>query len=252
MSSVGVWCTISAAEYPLLTHTLRPLLEHERVTAGVIVHTGSKPHADFGFLASTFEKVEEIHRDFGQGFNKSIEDGGYDQYSARNFALEAIEKKGVEWLLQFDADEYFDPAIISIVAALDHRYDAVCCSYYTLLSETEYWYEPRLEKTIRGTRLFHPHTLIWRTALGKRCAICPTSAKLHKNITRHCSVSFEQHPYWRILLLDEWMHFHLHCLLGKEHSEQRKRSAKIPRALPLSLVECIRAINHPEFKRGNE
>ena len=144
MSTIGIWCTVSEAEYKLLRHTMVPLLAHPAVTAAVVVHTGTLSPANAGSLAAAFHKVREIHRDFGQGFHKSIEEGGYDQLAARNFAIEQIEATGVEWLLQFDADEYFDASVISTVSVLDNRYDAVCCSHYTLLSETELWHEPRV------------------------------------------------------------------------------------------------------------
>jgi hypothetical protein len=235
MTSLGVWCTVSKSEYPLLIHTMKSFLEHQSVHAVVIVQTGNEPSSDFGYLRSRYSKVQEFHCDFGDGFDISLEEGGYDQKSA--------EATNVDWMLQFDADEYVAPELISKVISLDNRYDVALTSYYTLLSETHYWYEPRLENMFFGTLLFHPHPRIWRSALKKRCEICPKSAELYPNITRHASASFENHPYWHVFPINSWEYFHLHCILGKKHSLYRTASKKIPKLLPIPLRDCIYQLN---------
>jgi hypothetical protein len=243
MTSLGVWCTVSKHEYPLLFYTMKNLLEHQAVCAVVIVHTGHEPSPEFGALRSKYHKVQEFHHDFGEGFTVSLEEGGYDQKSARNFAIELIENTNVEWIFQFDADEYATSELISTVVSLDRRYDMVLTSYYTLLSKTHYWYKSNFEKIFFGMVLFHPHPRIWRTSLKKRCELCPKSIQLYPNKTRHASVSFEHHPHWHIFPVNSWEYFHLHCILGKRHTFYRTSSKEIPTVLPSPLIECIDKLN---------
>lgn len=238
-SSIALWCVVSAAEYPLLGITMRGLLEHDAVEVAVVVHTGVQRPSDFGALASQFYKVREFHRDFGEGFSKSLSDGGYDQLSARNYALREVENCGVEWLVQFDADDYYDPDLFSIIAHLGDQYDAVTCSCYTLTSDTNYWYESGLERRIRGKKVFDPHTRIWRASLRKRFELCPIASTRYANITRHCGVDFAHHPYWHFHIEEEPFHFHLHCLLRKRHTEVRRASRPLGVPINQPLRECL-------------
>ena len=239
MSSVGIWCVVSEAEYSLLHYTMRNLLEHDALHVALIVHTGTRRPHNYGALASRFSKVQEIHHDFGESYSRSLGEGGYDQLSARNYSLQMIESAGVEWLLQFDADDYYDPELVSIVARLDESYDAVICPCYTLTSESRHWYEPRLEKTVRGKRVLDPHTRICRSSLKKRFELCPNASKLYNNITRHCGVSFASHPYWHFLVVEGPYHFHLHCLLGKRHAATRTEDRELGMPIKPQLAECI-------------
>ena len=249
-SSVGIWCAVSEAEYSLLHYTMRNLLEHDAIRIALIVHTGTRRPHNYGTLASRFAKVHELHRNFGDGYSRSLGNGGYDQLSARNYSLQLIENCGVEWLLQFDADDYYDPDLISICARLDERYDAVSCSCLTLTSETHYWYEPGLEKAIGGKRLLDPHTRIWRSSLKKRFELCPIASKRYENITRHCGVPFTNHPYWHFKVVEGPFHFHLHCLLGKRHAAARTASRELKVPLKPQLSECIQELKRRPTSEG--
>ncbi|GHF08050.1 hypothetical protein [Streptomyces fumanus] len=242
MTSVGIWCAVSEADYPLLGLTMRNLLEHDRVGIALVLHTGVRRPHDYGALAARFANVREVHRNFGEGYSKSLADGGYDQLSARNFALDLLEDIGVEWVFQFDADDYYNPDVITAVAQLDERFDAVSCSCYTLTSERSHWYEPRLERDVGGRRLLDPHTRIWRSRLAKRFELCPIASQRYANITRHCGVTFRGHPHWRFQALDGPFHFHLHCLLGKRHTAARTASRDLGRPVPPQLSKCIKEL----------
>lgn len=249
MASIGLWCTVSQQEYPLLAYTMKGLIEHAAVRFALIVHTGAQQPSCTGMLTALSSKVWEVHRDFGQGYLRSLEQGGYDQISARNYALQLMENSGVDWLLQFDADDFYDPEFLSIVAGLDERYDAVHCPCYTLTSATDYWYEPILERTVGGIRLLNPHIRAWRLSLKKRFEPCLNSIKRYRNITRHCGVSFSEHPYWRFFIVRDRYHFHLHCVLGKRHAAARMVSRKLETPLRPELESCLlelRRFTHQE------
>ncbi|MEU5868295.1 glycosyltransferase [Nonomuraea sp. NPDC047529] len=239
---MGIWCAVSESEYALLGLTLRNLLEHDAVRTALVLHTGPRRPPDYGGLASRYSKVREVHRDFGEGYSRSLGQGGYDQLSARNHALDLIEDSGVEWLLQFDADDYYDPGLLSIVTRLDEGHDAVVCSCYTLTSETRHWHEPRLDKVVGGKLLLDPHTRVWRSSLQKRFELCPVASKQYENITRHCGVSFSGHPPWHFRTLEGQFHFHLHCLLGKRHTAARTVSRELPTPISPELQECLQEL----------
>ena len=248
--SIGVFCPVSRQEYPLLQFTLRPFIKSVAAKCILILHTGRSPHPDFGSVASTSSCVVELHRDFGESYEESVENGGYDQFSARNFAIEYIEKTGVEWIVQFDADQYLTERAVSIIADTSDRYDVIVFPYYTLISKTEFWYEPRIKRVINGSALIDPHLLIWRRALEKRNELCSRSAELHANQTRHCSVSFLNHPRWRIRVVHEFSHFHLHCLLGKKNSSLRRQGLKFGEPLPEDMLFCLEQLDAAKLTRS--
>ncbi|WP_338310446.1 hypothetical protein [Bradyrhizobium ottawaense] len=237
--SIGVFCAVSQGEYPLLRHTLRPFIESEHTRSILILHTGPRPHPDFQSLASEFPVVTELHSNFGEGYEVSVAQGGYDQLGARNFAIEHVEESGADWLIQFDADEFITRAGIDEIVRTPEIYDLVLFSYYTLVSRAAYWFEDRIARSVNGTILNDPHPLIWRRCLEKRTELCGNSAKLYVNHTRHCSVSFHNHPRWRVRALDAPYHFHFHCLLGKRNADLRQRFKEFEAPLPADLLRCL-------------
>lgn len=240
MPTTAVWCTVSTSEYRLLPYTMRGLLLHPAVTLVLVVHTGRRIAPGGGSLADRFDKVEELHQDFGEGYHRRLEDGGYDQRSARNHALDVLARSGVDWLVQVDADEYLAPSLISRIAELNDRYDIVCCSRYTLTSPREYWYERTLVRAVKNVPMVNPQTRIWRRELNKRFDLCPTASVRYANATRHCGVRFDHHPHWRALAIDDpFLLVHFHRLLGKEESHRRVRSLPLPLGAAPELERCI-------------
>jgi hypothetical protein len=237
--SIGVFCAVSNAEYPLLQYTLRPFLGRSGVERILILNTSPTHHSSFGMLSSASPQIVELHRNFGEGYELSVADGGYDQFSARNFAIDYFEDADVDWLIQFDADEFITEDGISFIIDVPDRYDVVAFSYYTLLSRRLFWFEPRIRRVVNGAALVDPHLLIWRRSLQKRNELCLDSARLHANHTRHCSVSFHHHPRWKVLPVDRPYHFHLHCMLGKKNSLVRRQTKEFECELPIDLLTCI-------------
>lgn len=241
MPTIAAWCTVSPQEYSLLRHTMCGLLAHEAVATVLVVHTGVRPAPAAGALAARFDKVREVHRDFGEGYDQAIEEGGYDQCSARNYALDLVEETAAEWLVQVDADEFFSPPLMSRVGALADQIDAVCCSRYTLTSPRHYWCEPSLIRSVNGVRMLNPQIRIWRSTLRKRFDLCPIASRRYRNITRHCGVRFDQHPHWRVSVIsDPLLHVHFHRMLGKRHATRSVPSSPLPAPHSPALERCIR------------
>lgn len=218
---------------------MRPLLMHPGVSAITIVHTGSAPPAIYGRLAAEFSKVTEIHRACGEGYHLSVDDGGYDQMSARLFGLEKIEEKNTDWIIQLDADELLTSSAIEVILSASDDHDIVAFDYHTPLSEREFWFEPRILRQVGRETLLDPHLLIWRSRLKKRPALCEKTANISLNKTRHCSVSFPNFPYWRTLTAKGLFFFHFHCILSKENTERRRGVAPFAEPLPSEVVRCM-------------
>lgn len=241
--SVGVFCNVSYHEAAYLPNTMAPLLRHPDVEAIAVVHTGNGKPDNFGSLSRDFDKVTEYHRTFGEGYDRSVEDGGYDQYAARLFAVEEIEQAKTDWIIQFDADEFLTTEAIAVIESAADMHDVVALDYYTLLSETEYWFEERRLRRIGREDLMDPHLLIWRRRLEKRPELCDQSRCIYANKTRHCSVSFPNFPYWRTLTAKGLYHFHFHCLLSKENASKRTHAHPFNRPLPKEVIECIEGLS---------
>jgi hypothetical protein len=93
-TSVTVWCVVSREEADLLPHTMEHLLNEPTVNHVVIVHTGPSLPSCYGELQRAWPKVQELHQDFGEGLDKSVDEGGFNQVDARNFALRIAESLG--------------------------------------------------------------------------------------------------------------------------------------------------------------
>lgn len=240
--SIGVFCNVSKQEAWLLPNTMRPLLRHSGVESIVIMHTSKDVPVSYGVLAEKFDKVREFHRPSGEGYELSVQEGGYDQYSARLFALEVVEEAQTDWIVQFDADEFLTTNAIDVILSSSEEHDVIAFDYYTPLSETDYWFERKLLRRTGRTDIIDPHLLIWRRRLEKRPELCPQSVKLFRNKTRHCSVAFPNFPYWRILAANGLYHFHFHCLLSKKNARKRTHSKKFCEPLPHEAKECMHRI----------
>lgn len=242
MSTVGIWCTLSSDEYSYLPYTLANAVANPAVRRIVIVVTGPSEPIEFGRLSAISGKFHEVFRPFGHGYDRSVDDGGYDQVSARNFALELVESSDVEWLMQYDADDYYHEGIFGILGEIEAPHDYVTCPCYTVTSLEGYWYTEALMRSFDGIMLLNPHTRIWRRDLKLRYQISPRAIATQINHTRHCGVVFPPKSRSLAAILNEPYHFHLHCLLGKRYATIRSEGRKFDFSLPASLIECIEGL----------
>jgi len=238
--TIGAWATVGPNESYLLKETMRPMLESSEVEKILIVHTGHEPSPHFGYLANHINKVTEIHRDFGEGLDISIEKGGYDQLSARTFALDKISDESVDWLVQFDADEFLTKESFKIIENANDSIDLICFDYWTLTSRETYW--KRKPKEFGGKLIMDPHPLIWRNRLQVRPELCKETKKTGINITRHASVRLDYLPPFRIQCVNGMYHFHLHGLLKKKNFTRHTPCAPFDKSLPTDLTNVLNNI----------
>lgn len=243
MNSFAIWCTTSREEYPLIEHTLARTASSPYVNYAVVVSTGKEAPEGFGKYAQANSKFREYHQNFGDGFDTAIAEGGYDQVAARNFALERLDETDAAWAVQIDADEVYEPVIFKLLQSVPKDISVITGSYYTLLSETSYWFEDRKLRRFQSGPVYDPHTSIWRTSLGLRYERSPSVERKFANLSRHCGVRFVQNPNLRMAAVTQPYYFHLHCLLGKRHSERMgQNGAELGFELPEQTVGAIRGL----------
>jgi uncharacterized protein len=229
-ASLTVWCVVGRDEADMLPFTMASLLDEPSVRHVVVVHTSPSQPECFGDLQRRWIKVQEFHQDFGEGLDKAVEEGGFNQVDARNFALGVAESLGDRWLLQFDADDYYDaPALLHRLRSLPRTVRAVQCSCYHLLDTSGYWHTDAKVRDDGPRRLINPHVRLWRNDIKRRYAKCAATASVEKNETRHCGTDLSDLIPEQVAAVAEPVHFHLHYLLGKAGARNAKRRMDLPR-----------------------
>lgn len=104
----AIWyVTANQSDYLVLS-----VLTHEKydwVDQIVIVHTDEKEPKIIHNNDFDKNKVVHLWYPFGTGFDKSVENGGFDEIEARNFAIITamdVAQPG-SWLVQCDSDEFY-------------------------------------------------------------------------------------------------------------------------------------------------
>ncbi|QDX29352.1 hypothetical protein [Dickeya poaceiphila] len=219
-SSIGIYCTVSSDELQLALHTLSIAACSEYVSHILILitdrETVDRKLLSLNFLGSSVDKLIIACGDYGSGYEISLSDGGYDQVSARNDALEMIYKKDVDWVMQHDADDIYDSAFYAKICKDCGAYEAVMTECYTLNSLSSYVVNSKLLKNIYGRTLINPHIRVWKKKLGLKYKRSALVSKTYANETRHCGVEFPDRM--NLLLVKKPSHYHLHRLLNKRHS----------------------------------
>ena len=240
--SITAWCTVSTEEYELLEYTSKNLVQHPVLLSFVVIVTGLKRPGNFGSLSELSTKYVEIHRPFGDGYDLSEDEGGYDQISARNFGLEVARETGGDYLLQFDADDFYDEALFDFMESMPAATSALALSCITL-TEEGCWKQglKKTRKLANNHVLVDPHIRCFRSSLNVRYERSVKADTL-TNKSRHCHFSLPIESSI-VAIQDYFLHFHLHVLLGKRYVMERSDSVDLPCAIPPSLEECLTAIS---------
>jgi hypothetical protein len=239
MMSIGIIVTVCCSEYELLKITLDAAFSNPAVKAICIVVTDGQP-SSINTYSSIHRKVDEHYMDFGHGYDLSIEDGGYDQVAARNYAIESINQHDIEWIVQNDADNIFEDNVYSALSNCGNH-SAYICHHVTLLPDSKYWFKPKLNKERFGEYILDPHLFCWKRELNLRYGYCPNAVKLYTNASRHCGLIM---PKNLSIFVDTKSYiFHLHCLLKKKHYLQRTESKNMDSDLILKTNEIYSLVN---------
>jgi uncharacterized protein len=240
-TSVTVWCVVGREEADLLPQTMANLLNEPTVRHVVVVHTSPTLPSCYGELQRSSAKVQEFHQDFGEGLERSCDEGGFNQVDARNFALGIAESLGDRWLLQFDADDYYDLNLVHRLRSLPASIRAVRCACYHLLDRDGYWHSEEKISDDGAGPLINPHIRLWRNDTRRRYSKCAVTAQIERNDTRHCGVDLSDLSSRDVEVIAEPCHFHLHYLLGKTGAGNAKRRKVLPGTIriPVTLESFI-------------
>ncbi|MBK0099636.1 hypothetical protein IBT49_26955 [Erwinia sp. S63] len=218
--SIGIYCTVSSDELQLALKTLSIAAKSKFVTDIIILITDidefDSNAISFDLFRENTEKINIFNGNYGYGYETSIQDGGYDQISARNDALRIIYSKKVDWIMQHDADDIYDLDFYEKVCLACSKQQAIMTECYTLNSFSTYVVNGKLLKNIYGQTLLNPHIRIWKRELAlefKKSRITPS---FYVNETRHCGVEFPDGM--KFIIIKKPSHYHLHRLLNKRHS----------------------------------
>jgi uncharacterized protein len=217
------------------------LLREPAVRHIVVVHTGSSQPKCYGDLQRGWPKVQEFHQDFGEGLDKPVEAGGFNQIDARNFALNIAERLGDKWLLQFDADDYYDVSLLHRLRHLPAGTRAVQCACYHLLDGRGYWHSEEKIDDDCAPPLINPHIRLWRNDTKRRFSKSSITAPVEGNETQHCGIDLSDLSPEALLRVAEPVHLHLHYLLGKSGARNSKRRVDLLDGvrLPIALESFI-------------
>jgi len=242
--SVGIFCTVSSNELLLAFKTLSFAARSEFVSNILILITDNgNINQNYAFLESSecfSHKFEVKCGNYGSGYETSIRDGGYDQISARNAALDILYKKDVDWVMQHDADDVYDLSFYEKICTDYAEHQAVMTECYTLNSTSSYIVNSKMYKDMYGKKLINPHIRVWKKELNLKFHKSKLVSDKYANETRHCGVEFPDGM--KLILIKKPSHYHLHRLLNKRHSNFLDKGNAHEINLEVELEEKLKTI----------
>lgn len=236
---VGIYCTVNCEELSLAIMTLSYSAQSEYVKRIVIIQTDSFSNSQIKLT----EKIFLYTRNFGKGYDLSIPKGGYDQISARNFALDILYNDAdIDWVMLHDADDLYLVESYPAVFEGINEHDALTCSCFSLRSQNKLCCSAgKIFTGDDGAILYDPHTRIWKKKLGLRYEMSSDIQNKFSNYSRHCGVFFP--PQVNFYFFKQAWHFHLHALFNKRHTDKISAYPCIEIELPEEVKNFIKKLN---------
>jgi glycosyltransferase involved in cell wall biosynthesis len=251
--SVCVWYIVND-EYEALELSLKVMAEMSFVKHICVVDTGDTGVEKTKERASNMLKFmpkgwPTIHREypdkislalqphFGTGFEKSIEEGGFDEVAGRNWAINYAEQQGCEWLLQCDADEFYNEENLyaSLVAAEAKKANAIRYSCYSIFNSETAINDPACYQFCGNDIMHDPHVRAWKTNAQVRFVRNPNPLLLagQKNKSLHCVPAIAENIYNETNIV----HIHAHDIFPYKRREwaiptDQSKMFKIPGIVP--------------------
>lgn len=240
MKGVGLYCTVCSEELAIALATLSHSVKSKCVRCIVIILTDALYECEFQLN----DKMLLFTRNYGKGFDISIEHGGYDQISARNFSLDVLEKySDSDWVMQHDADDLYVSECYEYIVNKCEHYDALACSCFTLKDINTLCAAPGKKRSAHsGKYLYNPHIRIWKKHYRFRYEKSKEIGKYFHNHSRHCGISFP--GSMNIGIIDQAWHFHLHALLDKRHSKEIKEYPFVNIEIPQEIKSFLQKIKY--------
>jgi len=107
MTTCTVWYITSKIDSDHLRLSVKIMNSYDWVDNIVIMHTDPSKPKNVGELESEYNNISEFWKSYGYGFDRSCEDGGFDEVTCRNETIQIAKEMGSEWIVQCDSDEFF-------------------------------------------------------------------------------------------------------------------------------------------------
>ena len=214
MTTCTVWYITSKIDNDHLRLSVKIMNSYDWVNNIVIMHTDPIKPKNVGELESEYNKISEFWKSYGYGFDRSCEDGGFDEVTCRNETIQIAKGMGSEWIVQCDSDEFFTPWLGELFLYIDENNQdafAIEFSCYHFISPSIYIWDARSVRGvmhdghIRAVR--HNHLPEYRFAALHRKKTNPTKDCGVKGTPRG-NVFYEPKP----------CHIHVHDMFGSKTS----------------------------------
>ncbi|MEI6297795.1 MAG: hypothetical protein WCO84_09255 [bacterium] len=220
--SITLVYVVCPREFNILEVSVLTMSEYDCIKDIVILHSGYKKPLKYGSLSQKCKKVKEFYKNFGEGCDVPIKDGGWSEVEARNFSLDLSYDLKNEWILLCDADEFF------LLENLDfgklNLYNSVRFSTYHFFEFDKYWEKQIYKHVIRGIELHDPHIRMFRKSLNAKFDYSYPSREL-KNISNDCHPTIGDSS--SCLLSDDLIHIHTNAIWKKKVPKYSIEDVKI-------------------------
>lgn len=244
-----IWYVVANDEYELVKCSVLTHLTYQWVGSIILVYSSHSQPPQIGELAAHNDRVFEYWQSFGEGYDKIVDEGGFNQIKAREFAISLAKQKKCNWMIHCDADEFYLKELGDVLESSDA--DIIKTSVYHLVTPQTFWIQTNQIKYTKNNKiLFSPRLRIWKSNLNPK--ILPDNRKSTINNTSHCYTSFDHLTSVKIKSIPGVYHIHIHFLLFKKGWEISKPQGILMKS-PLPLIYQIFLENNanPNYNINN-
>jgi len=210
---ICVWYISNELEH--LTRSVQQMSSYNWVDKIVIVWTG-KDKVLMPFNGNS--KVYWYDEYFGDGFDTSFKEGGFNEIDARNFAIGKAKETGADWLIQCDSDEFFTDSTINIIRqAQSQGKDRIWVECWHAFAPNIFLDDPLAYTRFGDTKYHDVHPRINKASIDSSFYKNPNEEFINsfKNQSLHCVQVGTQHNHYA----KGTYHIHTHDLFP---SKRRK------------------------------
>jgi hypothetical protein len=180
-----------------LDRSLEVMTQQTWVNRIVVLHTAEQQVS----WQTRSKLITHVYRDFGQGFDKQPEDGGFHELAARNEMLTWARASECDWILICDSDEIYLPMTKDHITEADmKRKSVVWFPCYHFCSPTQYLWWPNTVRKISGVAMHDPHPRAIRATAKIRYELNRNNHLRGElpNRTMHCHLqnTIRKRQYW--------------------------------------------------------
>jgi hypothetical protein len=135
-------------------------------------------------------KIVTVTREFGEGFDRNPERGGFDELAARNYTLQLAYTDNYDWTLLLDADEFFLPETYDdLRRASDDGMQGIFFECYHAKTLDTFVWDPASLVNIKDKKMHDPHLRAVHRDLAAWYRLQPENLRREwTNRTLHCYI----------------------------------------------------------------